>query len=320
VVRTFRASHAEALFFLGWRHRTDTFPAYSRITFNCARQYERRYEFQHPGNTSGSPDRRQGNDMRTTQRWMTTAVLATLTAIAAHAQAACTFGSSGATSLQSTFDSLLAPGSLSASNDCIGSSDTLWSAQGHAAATIIVGAAGAKSGDVFGIYDPRHRKSQISIFDGSAAAGSASSIQLRPNGTKYDVFANDTFEGQFTSSTFGFFLRTPANGTLFSEARRNRDGADHMYAYAGNGAPFKDGPLDGSAFESSMYLLAFEDSRLCRKRASRARCGNADFQDFVATVNFVAPIPLPAGAPLLASALAGLAIWRRRTGVSATSN
>lgn len=232
------------------------------------------------------------------------------------AYAACSFGDN---SLQSMFDSTLGTGSLSAAGDCLpASSDGLWSSQGRAAATIVAQSTG-ESGSDFGIYDPRRPKYRISIFDGSASEGSESNIQLRKNGKTYNVFANDSFKGRFKSSTFGFYLRTASGQTFFSEARRNRDRADHMYAFAGNGDRFGNGPLDGAVFAKSMYLLAFEDSRLCRTgKKARIGCGVGSFQDFVVTVNSIAPIPLPAGAPLLGVALVALTIWRRRGVVHST--
>ena len=134
------------------------------------------------------------------------------------------------------------------------------------------------------------------------------------------LLANDTFEGQFKSSTFGFFLRTADGQTFFSEDRGNRGRSDQMYAYGGNGDAFGDGPLDGSVFATSMYLLAFEGSQLCRKgKKTRRSCGDADFKDFVVTLNSVAPIPIPSSAPLLGAALALLTIWRRRGVADSTS-
>ena len=51
--------------------------------------------------------------------------------------------------------------------------------------------------------------------------------------------------GGLTTSAFGFYLGTAANGTFFSQTGRNADGVDHLYAYQGNGQAFLGGPLDG---------------------------------------------------------------------------
>jgi hypothetical protein len=190
--------------------------------------------------------------MQITVRWVAAAALMML---AAQVRASCTFGASGEPSLQSVFDAVVSPGSLSAANDRV--SDALWTTQGRAAATIIVELAGFASSNLLGIYDPLNPKSrQVSVFAGSATSGSTTTLQLIPNGAGYDVIANDTVEGHFASSAFGFFLHTPQNQTFFSQPALNGDRADHMYAYRGNGGLFGAGLLAGTAFATSMYLLA----------------------------------------------------------------
>ena len=251
--------------------------------------------------------------MRSTRRWTAAAALTTLTLFTAHVYGACAFGTSNEMSLQGVFDSVLVPGSLSAANDCIPSAaDGLWTAEGQAAATIVIELSKYAGKNILGIYDPLNPQSQVSIFPGAASSGATTTLELVSDGAGYDVMANDAVAGHFASSAFGFFIRTPRNRTFFSEPTLNTDQADHMYAYRGNGDLFTGGPLAGTLFATSMYLLAFENLRI--------PLGGPDFQDFVATVNFVAPIPLPAGAWLLGGLLASLALWHRRAVVASTSN
>lgn len=240
-------------------------------------------------------------------------LVAILLVVSTHVRASCVFGESSETSLQGVFDSVLPAGSLVAAGDCVASSaDMLWSAQGRAAASILVEIAGFAGGNVLGIYDPLNPESgRVSLFAGPDGAGSNTTFSLVSSGGGYDVVTNGRVEGHFASDVFGFYLRTPQHQTFFSEPSRNADRADHMYAYRGNGAAFSSGPLAGSVFAASMYLLAFEDLPIPR--------GDRDFQDFVATVNFITPIPLPAGAALLGVALAWLR-FRRRGVADSTSN
>ena len=222
------------------------------------------------------------------------------------AHAACTFGTSNEMSLQGVFDSVLGTGVLSASNDCLPSSaDTTWAAPGQVVATIVIEIAGFSGSNSFGIYDPSQPLQQVTIFTGSDGMGATATVQLVSNGTGYDVKVDDVLATTFASRTFGFFLHTPQNNTFFSQPSLNADSADHMYSYQGNGHPFIGGPLAGTDFAMSMYLLAFED--LLMPQSDR------DYQDFVAAVNYASPIPLPAGVWLLGGVLGLLrrSLWRR---------
>jgi hypothetical protein len=224
---------------------------------------------------------------------------------AASAHAACTFGTSPETSLQGIFDSVLGPGTLSATNDCLAPNlDQLWNAPGEVVATVLIEIAGFASQNVFGIYDPKaHTQSQVTVFGGPEGPGASAMIQLISNGSSYSVLLNGVVQGQFATQDFGFFLRTPENNTFYSQPGFNVDAADHLYSYRGNDATFVSGPLNGTTFSNAMYLLAFEDLRIPG--------GDGDFQDFVATANF-APVPLPAGVLLLGSVLGIGAVIRRR--------
>jgi hypothetical protein len=234
------------------------------------------------------------------------AIVALLSAplVSMPAQAACKFGASGETSLQGVFDSMLGPGALDAESDCIAEpADALWQG-GGAAATILIELAGFAADNVFGIYDPLDPQArQVALFGGRAGAGSSTSLAFVAAGSGFDVQTGGVTVSHFASADFGFYLRTPQQNTFFSQSSLNTDQADHMYAYQGNGDAFVGGPLADAAFATTMYLLAFEDLKVPN--------GDSDFQDFVAAINFMTPIPLPAGIYLLGGALALLGLSRR---------
>jgi hypothetical protein len=230
-------------------------------------------------------------------------IAALLLLAAGGAHAACSFGPSGTEpSLQSVFDTVLGADVLDAKHDCVSSkADRVWSAPSEMAATIVIELAGYASKNQFGIYQPDDRRNRITLFDGADAAGANSTVRFDSTDNGFRISVDGMERGEIRGGEFGFFLAAPGN-VFYSDPKQNRDHGDHMYAYAGTSTPFVGGPLAGQNFAKTMYLLAFEDLPFCRNRR--------DFQDFVALVNFVAPVPLPASGFLLAAALALLALWR----------
>lgn len=231
-------------------------------------------------------------------------VIAGLALSASQAYATCTFGGSGEPSLQGVFNGLFTADAPSVTACIDEGQDAAWTPVGQAAFIEIgIELAGNASSNTFGIYD-FVTGSQIRIFEGNDGAGTLGVIQVsqRTNGTwRARVMDTNNTSGEGTgfgswvsisSPVLGFYLGTAANGTFYSDTTRNADGVDHMYAY---------GPLLGE-FEGQ-YVVAWEDL---------LNGGDGDYQDFVATLTDLTPVPLPTALWLLASGLIGLAGVARR--------
>jgi uncharacterized protein DUF4114 len=236
--------------------------------------------------------------------------LAVLSLGAAQANALCTFGGSGEATLQGSFDSLLGGNALHASSDCVADgADAAWSTVGSIGQLdIMLELAGNAATNLFGVYDLNDPTQRLAIFDGADAAGDQAILRLREtvNGWRVSVLgagASSWTHQVISTSAFGFFLSAQGQGTFFSQTARNADGVDHLYAYQGTSTPFISGPLSGEVFTPHDYILAWEDL---------AGGGDRDYQDFVAVVQDIAPVPLPTPVLLLISGLVGLAGVSRR--------
>ncbi|MEO8019355.1 MAG: DUF4114 domain-containing protein [Pseudomonadota bacterium] len=228
-------------------------------------------------------------------------------------QAACTFGSSGEPSLQQTFNDLFgASAAPTATSDCLedgngAGHDGVWRSTGQSSATILLELAGFADFNSFGLYDPLNPANRLEVFAGRLGPGSTASLSFEgiAGGTRVtmSIVGSPTAPSStvFLSEAFGFVLSTPEGNSFFSQSGLNAGGADHSYAYRGNGQWFQRGGTLGTQFGAHDAILAYED----------LVHGDNDFQDFVVLVRGVEPIPLPAAGVLLLSAIAGLARRRR---------
>lgn len=223
----------------------------------------------------------------------------------AHA-AACTFGGSGEPSLQNTLDGILGASSPNVVTDCISDgADANWSTVGQIGTIEIqVELAGNASSNTFGVYDPITGH-EVRLFEGNDSTGVFGVVQISqaPNG-QWRVRVRDSNQSgaegtgwsaytAIGSSVIGFFLGTQSNGRFYSDTALNGDGVDHMYTY---------GPLTGDFV--GQYVIAWEDL---------VNGQDLDYQDFVATLEDITPVPLPAAAWLLMSGMIALVgVSRRR--------
>lgn len=182
-----------------------------------------------------------------------------------------------------------APTDTFKSNTIVGtdelSMDEIWSiaGSGQMAATMIIEIAGWSDKNTFGVYDATDSSKQVQIFTGAQSEGARAVMSILLDGSVEISFVDSGVD--FAGNVFGFYLSTP-NGTFYSATGLNKDAYDHLWVYQGKEIDYVQiGNLMPGLWEDDEYVLAWEDT---------FGGGDNDHQDFVAMVESVMPVPVPA--------------------------
>ena len=105
----------------------------------------------------------------------------------------------------------------------------------------------------FGLYDPLNSANKLEVFAGGIGPGASASLAFETitGGTRITVNIEGASVPErsavFSSEVFGFLLSTPQGNSFFSQSNLNAGGADHSYAYRGDGSWFLTGRRAGYA-------------------------------------------------------------------------
>lgn len=196
--------------------------------------------------------------------------------------------------------------SVNATTDYLGATkDSTWSitATGGSVATMIIELAGYAPSNIFGVYDSKDSSKMVNLFAGSATAGSQVTLAIKVDGS---VFVNYVDSGiNFAGNSFGYYLNSPG-GLFYSNSALNSDSKDHMVAYQGTGDLVQLPGYFPGTWTANEFILGFEDV---------SAGSDWDYNDLVAMVESVQPVPEPATMLLFGSGLLGLASFgsRRRS-------
>jgi len=148
----------------------------------------------------------------------------------------------------------------------------------------------------FGIYDIYNPSNQLTIFSGSAGAGSFGFL-FQSAATTFCV--NFVSCADFGTERFGYFLNSGSGQTFYSQGALNADGVDHLVAYQGGAGA---GSLNGRPWLPNEFLLGWEDLN---------GGGDRDYDDFVVLVESVIGISEPSGLALFGFGLLALSVAAR---------